>query len=289
MASAFRGHTRYYCALHWAIGLRPHRGQLRPALAAISARDLRSLWARSLFLVLPDQETGAPGPRHRHRGGARVRARMSLRRSFRRSRASSLSGPTGCRSAIVPVRNRRSTSSSAASVSCSCSRRRGGVSDGRCRFLPRCSCSTACSARTFRRGSSRIAAIPSSAIVAQTFLHSQGVFGIALNVMFTYVFLFVLLGAFLEATGATRVHRRVRAATFQKTPPAAPPKWRFSAVGLMGSLSGSAVAKHRDDGHVHDPDDAEHRLQTAHCRGRHRGGELGRGVGASGDGARART
>ncbi len=40
-------------------------------------------------------------------------------------------------------------------------------------------------------------------IVSQTFLHSQGVFGIALNVMFTYVFLFVVFGALLEATGAT--------------------------------------------------------------------------------------
>ena len=42
-----------------------------------------------------------------------------------------------------------------------------------------------------------------SRIVAQTFLHSQGIFGVALSVMFTYVFLFVIFGAFLEATGAT--------------------------------------------------------------------------------------
>ncbi|NQV34123.1 MAG: TRAP transporter large permease subunit, partial [Phycisphaeraceae bacterium] len=40
-------------------------------------------------------------------------------------------------------------------------------------------------------------------IMSQTFLHSQGVFGIALKVMFTYVFPFVIFGAFLEATGAT--------------------------------------------------------------------------------------
>ena len=45
---------------------------------------------------------------------------------------------------------------------------------------------------------------PVPRIVAQTFLHSQGIFGVALNVMFTYVFLFVIFGAFLEATGATR-------------------------------------------------------------------------------------
>jgi len=42
-----------------------------------------------------------------------------------------------------------------------------------------------------------------SRIVSQTYLHSQGVFGVALKVMFTYVFPFVLFGAFLEATGAT--------------------------------------------------------------------------------------
>ena len=40
-------------------------------------------------------------------------------------------------------------------------------------------------------------------IVSQAFLHSQGVFGIALKVMFTYVFLFVLFGTILEQTGAT--------------------------------------------------------------------------------------
>ena len=40
-------------------------------------------------------------------------------------------------------------------------------------------------------------------IVSQTVLHSQGVFGIALRVMLTYVFLFVLFGAVLERTGAT--------------------------------------------------------------------------------------
>ena len=40
-------------------------------------------------------------------------------------------------------------------------------------------------------------------IVGQTFLHSQGVFGIALNVMFTFVYLFILFGTVLERTGAT--------------------------------------------------------------------------------------
>jgi TRAP transporter 4TM/12TM fusion protein len=78
-------------------------------------------------------------------------------------------------------------------------------------------------------------------IVAQTFLHSQGVFGIALSVMFTYVFLFVLLGAFLEATGATGFIVAFAQRLFKKSPGGAA-KVAVLSSGLMGSLSGSAVA-----------------------------------------------
>ncbi|HXV63888.1 MAG TPA: TRAP transporter fused permease subunit [Vicinamibacteria bacterium] len=78
-------------------------------------------------------------------------------------------------------------------------------------------------------------------IVAQTFLHSQGVFGIALSVMFTYVFLFVLLGAFLEATGATGFIVDFAQRVFRRSPGGAA-KVAVLASGLMGSLSGSAVA-----------------------------------------------
>ncbi|MCP5115236.1 MAG: TRAP transporter large permease subunit, partial [bacterium] len=78
-------------------------------------------------------------------------------------------------------------------------------------------------------------------LVGQSFLHSQGVFGIALKVMFTYVFLFVVFGAFLEATGATRfiidAARRLFGASA-----GGPAKVSVLSSGLMGSLSGSAVA-----------------------------------------------
>lgn len=78
-------------------------------------------------------------------------------------------------------------------------------------------------------------------LVAQTFLHSQGVFGIALKVMFTYVFLFVVFGALLEVTGATRfiidAARRLLGNTA-----GGPAKVSVLSSGLMGSLSGSAVA-----------------------------------------------
>ncbi len=80
-----------------------------------------------------------------------------------------------------------------------------------------------------------------SRIVGQTFLHSQGVFGIALNVMFTYVFLFVIFGAFLEATGATRFIVDFAQRAFGRSP-GGPAKVAVLSSGLMGSLSGSAVA-----------------------------------------------
>jgi TRAP transporter 4TM/12TM fusion protein len=78
-------------------------------------------------------------------------------------------------------------------------------------------------------------------IVSQTFLHSQGVFGVALRVMFTYVFLFVVFGAVLQATGATQFiidfAQRVLGGT-----PGGPAKVAVLSSGMMGSLSGSAVA-----------------------------------------------
>ena len=78
-------------------------------------------------------------------------------------------------------------------------------------------------------------------IVAQTFLHSQGVFGVALRVMFVYVFLFVLFGAVLKATGATRFIIDFAQRVLGRTP-GGPAKVAVLSSGLMGSLSGSAVA-----------------------------------------------
>ena len=82
---------------------------------------------------------------------------------------------------------------------------------------------------------------PWSRVVSQTFLHSQGVFGIALKVMFTYVFPFVLFGAFLEATGATGFIIDLSARLFKRSA-GGPAKVAVLSSGLMGSLSGSAVA-----------------------------------------------
>jgi len=78
-------------------------------------------------------------------------------------------------------------------------------------------------------------------IVSQTFLHSQGVFGTALRVMFVYVFLFVLLGAVLRRTGATQFIIDLARRLFGRSP-GGPAKVSVLSSGLMGSLSGSAVA-----------------------------------------------
>ena len=78
-------------------------------------------------------------------------------------------------------------------------------------------------------------------IVSQTFLHSQGAFGIALRVMFTYVFLFVLFGTLLERTGATGYVLDLARRVFGSSV-GAPAKVAVLSSGMMGSLSGSAVA-----------------------------------------------
>jgi len=82
---------------------------------------------------------------------------------------------------------------------------------------------------------------PWQRIVSQTFLHSQGVFGIALNVMFTYVFLFVLFGTLLEKTGAIDYIITLSRRMFRNSV-GGPAKVAVLSSGMMGSLSGSAVA-----------------------------------------------
>jgi len=82
---------------------------------------------------------------------------------------------------------------------------------------------------------------PLGRLAAQTFLHSQGVFGIALRVMFTYVFLFVLFGAVLEVTGTTNAIIGLARRLFGRGV-GGPAKVAVVSSGLMGSLSGSAVA-----------------------------------------------
>ena len=77
-------------------------------------------------------------------------------------------------------------------------------------------------------------------VIGKTFLHG-GVFGVALRVMFTYVFLFVLFGTLLERTGATAYILNLAKKVFG-TSKGSPAKVAVIGSGMMGSLSGSAVA-----------------------------------------------
>jgi len=78
-------------------------------------------------------------------------------------------------------------------------------------------------------------------LVAKTFLQTGGVLGTALSVMFKYVFLFVLFGALLEMTGATSFIINFARRLFRNSV-GGPAKVSVVSSGLMGSLSGSAVA-----------------------------------------------
>jgi TRAP transporter 4TM/12TM fusion protein len=78
-------------------------------------------------------------------------------------------------------------------------------------------------------------------LIGQTYLRTEGVFGTALGVMFRYVFLFVLFGAFLEASGATGYIIALATRLLGKKA-GGPAKVAVLSSGLMGSLSGSAVA-----------------------------------------------
>jgi TRAP transporter 4TM/12TM fusion protein len=78
-------------------------------------------------------------------------------------------------------------------------------------------------------------------IASQCFLGSKGIFSVAMRVMFTYVFLFVVFGAFLEMSGATKFIIDFAQRVFGRFS-GGPAMVSVAGAGLMGSLSGSAVA-----------------------------------------------
>jgi len=78
-------------------------------------------------------------------------------------------------------------------------------------------------------------------IVAQLWLGQEGIFGIPLGVAATFVYIFILFGAFLEITGAGQffIDLAYAGAGKQRGGPA---KASVIASGFMGSISGSAIA-----------------------------------------------
>ncbi|MCC6008370.1 MAG: TRAP transporter fused permease subunit [Rhodobacteraceae bacterium] len=78
-------------------------------------------------------------------------------------------------------------------------------------------------------------------VIGQLYLGQEGIFGLPLGVAATYVFMFVLFGAFLEVTGAGKFFIDLAfAATGRK--PGGPAKAAVVASAGMGSISGSAIA-----------------------------------------------
>ena len=78
-------------------------------------------------------------------------------------------------------------------------------------------------------------------VIGQLYLGQEGIFGLPLGVAATYVFMFVLFGAFLEVTGAGKFFIDLAfAATGRK--PGGPAKAAVIASAGMGSISGSAIA-----------------------------------------------
>lgn len=78
-------------------------------------------------------------------------------------------------------------------------------------------------------------------IVYHLYLSSEGVFGIALGVSSTFIFLFILFGAFLGETGMAEFINKVSMAIAGRSP-GGPGKVAIVASGLMGTINGSAVA-----------------------------------------------
>ncbi|MFP4238241.1 MAG: TRAP transporter permease, partial [Rhodosalinus sp.] len=77
--------------------------------------------------------------------------------------------------------------------------------------------------------------------VGQLYLGQEGIFGLPLGVAATYVFIFVLFGAFLEVTGAGKFFIDLAYAATGKRP-GGPAKAAVLASAGMGSISGSAIA-----------------------------------------------
>ncbi|MGI6128734.1 MAG: TRAP transporter permease [bacterium] len=78
-------------------------------------------------------------------------------------------------------------------------------------------------------------------IVYHLYLSSEGIFGIALGVSATYIFLFILFGAFLGETGMADFINKFSMAVAGRSP-GGPGKVAIVASGLLGTINGSAVA-----------------------------------------------
>ncbi len=80
-----------------------------------------------------------------------------------------------------------------------------------------------------------------SRIISQLYLTTEGIFGIPIGVSATFVFMFVLLGAFLEQTGVSNYLLDLAFASMGHKR-GGPAKAAVLGSGLMGMVSGSSIA-----------------------------------------------
>lgn len=78
-------------------------------------------------------------------------------------------------------------------------------------------------------------------IIDHMYLTTEGIFGVALGVSATYIFLFILFGAFMAETGMARFFNSL-AMSLAGGSPGGPAKVAIFASGLLGMINGSAVA-----------------------------------------------
>lgn len=78
-------------------------------------------------------------------------------------------------------------------------------------------------------------------IIRQMYMSTEGVFGVAVGVSATYVYLFILFGAFLQKSGTTTFFTNLAFAAAGHTP-GGPAKVGILASGMMGMIQGSSAA-----------------------------------------------
>ena len=78
-------------------------------------------------------------------------------------------------------------------------------------------------------------------VIEHMFLTTEGIYGVALGVSATYIFLFILFGAFLSETGMAKFFNSL-AMSVAGGSPGGPAKVAVFASGLLGMINGSAVA-----------------------------------------------
>lgn len=78
-------------------------------------------------------------------------------------------------------------------------------------------------------------------IIASNYMSDQGIYGVILGVTADFIFLFILFGALLEKAGAVNEFNNL-SQSLVGTQTGGPAKTAVFASGIMGSVSGSAVA-----------------------------------------------